>query len=291
MKVKLSCQPLTWKDFETAARDIAAIGFSGVEAPVGAYQGRLDDLKKLLDETGLQVSSTYCGGSFELAEEREKLTERIVRIAAVLPQLGCDRVLLAPGRRGVHLANEQGELRDEIYERFADGVNECARQCYEKHGVKSVFHNHAWMLIESPREVDLFMEMTDPVFVLAGFDTAQLAYGGYEPAAAFRKWKERIGYVHIKDNHAALPTALPVADKNALRDAHKDDKNFHVFAPLGQGALGDAGLDAVLDVLREIDYQGWIVSELDSSDKPPKEANAENFSWLRGHLKPEEIEQ
>jgi inosose dehydratase len=291
MKVKLGCQPLTWgKDFEQAARDIAAIGFSGVEAPVGRYLDVPDDLKKLLDETGLQVSSTYCGGSFELPEERVKLTERIVKIAALLPQFGCDRVLLAPGQRAIHPANEKGELRDEVYERFADGVNECARQCYEKYGVKSVFHNHAWLLIESPREVDLFMEMTDPVFVLAGFDTAQLAYGGYEPAEAFRKWKDRIGYVHLKDNNKALPTAMPVAEKNALRDSRAGKrKKFHVFAPLGQGALGDSGQKAVLDALREIDYQGWIVSELDSSDKSPKEANAENFSWLQSHLKAEEV--
>lgn len=293
MKIKLGCQPLTWgREFETAAREIAAIGFSGVEAPVGGYLNRLDDLKKLLSETGLQCSSTYCGGAFENAEERPKITENIVKIAGALPELGCDRIIFAAGGRGNHPLDENGNIREDILERFADGATECARQCYEKFGVKAVLHNHAWTLIESPREVDAFMEMTDPHFVLAGFDTAQLAYGGYEPAEAFRKWQKRIGYVHIKDNHKLLPTALPVAEKNAIRDAHKDKTpKFHVFAPLGGGAMGDAGLDAVLDVLREIDYQGWIVGELDSSDKTPREANADNFAWLQAHLKPEEIEK
>jgi inosose dehydratase len=293
MKVKLGCQPLTWKsEFETAAREIAAIGYSGVEAPVGGYLERLDELKKLLTDNNLQCCSTYCSGAFENLDERPKITERIVEIAGALSELGADKIILAPGGRGTHPLDKNGNIREDILERFADGATECARQCYEKYGVKSVLHNHAWTLIESPHEVDTFMELTDPIFVLAGFDVAQLAYGGYEPAEAFRKWKGRIGYVHIKDNHPSLLTSMPVKEKNALRDGHKDKTpKFHVFAGLGQGALGDAGLDAVLNVLREIDYQGWIVGELDSTDKTPREGNQQNFDWLKTHLKADEITQ
>ncbi|MBV9865281.1 MAG: TIM barrel protein [Abitibacteriaceae bacterium] len=286
MQVKLGCNPLTWSGknggFEVAVRDIAAIGFQGVEPPVGAYLERLEELKNLIQQNQLQCASAYTSGAFENSEQLPELITKIVRVAAALPDFGCDRIILSAGGRGT----QQGEFPDETIERFADGVNECARQCYEKHGVKSVFHNHAWTLIESPHEVDLFMELTDPYFVLAGFDTAQLAYGGYEPAEAFRKWRTRIGYVHIKDNNPALPTAMPIAEKNALRDKKK--RGFHVFWPLGQGALGDAGLDAVLDVLREINYQGWIVNELDSTSKSPREANTANYEWLTKHIRPEE---
>ena len=274
MRVKLGCQPLTWgNDFETAAREIAEIGFTGIEPPVGQYLDRVGELKTILERNKLECCSTYTGGSFEDEARCAGDIERIVAIAAALPQLGCDRIILSAGGR------PEGEVRYEMLERFADGANECARRCYEGYGVKSVIHNHAWTLIESPYEVDTFMELTDPLFVLAGFDTAQLAYGGYDPAAALEKWKERIGYLHIKDNNPALPTAMPVAEKNALRR-----ESFHVFWPLGQGALGDAGLDAVLKVLREIDYQGWITSELDSSDKSPRDAVAENYAWLEKHL-------
>jgi len=274
MRVKLGCQPLTWgSDFETAAREIAEIGFTGIEPPVAQYIDKLEELKAILERNKLECCSTYTGASFENQATCKQDIERIVKIAAALPELGCDRIILSAGAR------PDGEVRYEMLERFADGATECARRCYEQYGVKSVLHNHAWTLIESPHEVDTFMELTDPLFVLAGFDTAQLAYGGYDPAAALEKWKERIGYLHIKDNNPVLPTKLPVAEKNALRR-----EGFHVFWPLGQGALGDAGLDAVLNVLREIDYQGWITSELDSSDKSPREAVAENYEWLTHHI-------
>ena len=77
--------------------------------------------------------------------------------------------------------------------------------------------------------------------------------------------------------------------RNSRCAQRRKEPKFHVFAGLGQGALGDAGLDAVLDVLREIDYQGWIVGELDSTDKTPREGNQENFDWLQKHLKADEI--
>jgi sugar phosphate isomerase/epimerase len=41
-------------------------------------------------------------------------------------------------------------------------------------------------------------------------------------------------------------------------------------------------------VLREINYQGWIVNELDSTDKTPREGNAENYKWLTEHIRAEE---
>lgn len=274
MRVKLGCQPLTWgAEFETAAREIAEIGFDGIEPPVGKYLDRVGELKELLARDKLQCASTYTSGAFHDDAKRAELTEGIVKTAAALTELGCDRIIVSAGRR------PEGEVRYELLERFADGVNECARQCFEQHGVKVVFHNHAWTLIEQPGEVDLLMELTDPVTVLAGFDTAQLAYGGYEPAKAFHKWRHRIGYVHIKDINKALPVDMPVEEKNAQRK-----EGFHVFVPLGQGALGDSGLVAVLNVLREIDYQGWITNELDSTDKTPREANAENYEWLTGHI-------
>lgn len=284
MRVKLGCQPLTWgNNVAKAAREIGEIGFDGIEAPVGNYLEHLSELKALLAENNLVCSSTYTGGAFEDPEKREELTENIVRIAAALPLLDCRQIILSAGPR----PKNEDDLSSELYERFADGVNECARRCYEEYGIVSVFHNHAWTLIESPQEVDTFMELTDPVYVKAGFDTAQLAYGGYEPVEAFRKWRDRIGYVHLKDNHPQLPTSLPIAEKNALRNK-KSSKKFHVFAPLGEGALGDAPIVAVLDFLREINYQGWIISELDSCDGSPREGNQKNYEWLTKHIKADE---
>ena len=133
MKVKLGCQPLTWKNgFETAAREIGAIGYSGTEAPVGGYLDRVDELKELLAAHNLQCSSTYCGGAFEDAEKRPELTERIVKIASALPELNCDRIIFAAGGRGDYPTDENGNIRDDILERFADGATECARAMLRK---------------------------------------------------------------------------------------------------------------------------------------------------------------
>jgi sugar phosphate isomerase/epimerase len=60
-----------------------------------------------------------------------------------------------------------------------------------------------------------------------------------------------------------------------------------VFWELGRGAIGER-LAGVLDVLREINYDGWICVELDSTPSLPRVANANNYMWLVEHLKPGE---
>lgn len=85
MRVRLACQPLTWRNFTEAVRDIAEIGYDGIECPVGAYLERLDELRALLDEHKLVCSATYVGGQFWKGWTDE--AERAVKIAEALPKL------------------------------------------------------------------------------------------------------------------------------------------------------------------------------------------------------------
>jgi len=93
MRVRLACQPLTWRNFNEAVKDIAEIGYDGIEAPVGAFLDRLDELKALLDEHKLACSATYVGGHFWKGWTEE--AERAVKIAEALPKLGCSILILA----------------------------------------------------------------------------------------------------------------------------------------------------------------------------------------------------
>ncbi len=279
MKVRLACQPLTWgKDFKTAVKEIAEIGYAGIEPWVVNYLDNMKTLKTLLARHHLTATGTYVACRFHEEEHAEADIKHAVEIASKLPEIGCNRIILAATGRlleGVHPA--------EVYERFADGCNETARQCAERHGVEVVFHNHAWTLIESPEEIDLLCRLTDPLLVFMAFDTAQIAYGGGDPAELFRRHIQRVRYVHIKDLHPDLSQSTTVAEKNA-------NKPEHVFVELGKGCLGNTGLDAVLDVLRAADYQGWITNELDSTPLTPREGNENNYHWLRKHLKDEELQ-
>jgi len=274
MRVRLACQPLTWRNFEEAVRDIAEIGYDGVEAPVGAYLDRLDELKALLDQHKLACSATYVSGQFWKGWTDE--AERAVQIAEALPKVGCHTLIVA----SAGYQPRPGNAPRRHLQRFCETVNEIAQRA-TKFGVRVVFHNHAWTLIESPEEIDFLMANTDPELVWAGFDTAQLAYGGADPVATLRKYKDRIGYLHIKDLNPQLGGLT-------LEQRYQVGRVKHVFWELGRGAIGEAGLVGVLDVLREINYDGWICAELDSTPLTPRIGNGNNYLWLVEHLKPGE---
>lgn len=278
MRVRLACEALTWgQDYETAVREIAEIGFQGTELWLPQNLAMMGEIKSLLRRYNLKATGTYVTCRFDDLEHATQEIASVVESAARLAEIECDRIILAASSRP-----HDTPIDVEMYERFADGCNEVARQCAEKYAIQTVSHNHAGTLIESPEEIDLLCQLTDPEIVFMGFDTAHIAYGGGDPAKVFRKHISRVRYLHIKDLNPEVAQYPTIAERNA----HKPE---HVFVELGRGSIGDAGLDAVLDVLREANYEGWITNELDTTPLTPKEANANCYHWLRQHLRPDEL--
>lgn len=111
-----------------------------------------------------------------------------------------------------------------------------ASRCRE-HGLEPVFHHHMDTSIETPDDIDRLLELTELELCL---DTGHLIAAGGDPLATLRRWGHRVRHVHVKD---ALPDGT--------------------FCRLGAGNLD---LEAFLDALRALDYEGWIVVEQDVPD-------------------------
>jgi inosose dehydratase len=111
-----------------------------------------------------------------------------------------------------------------------------AGRCRE-HGLEPVFHHHLGTSIETPEDIDRLLELTELELCL---DTGHLLAAGGDPLAVLDRWGGRVRHVHVKD-------------------ARADGS----FCRLGDGRLD---LDAFVDALRELDYEGWIVVEQDAPD-------------------------
>lgn len=235
--MKAGIQPITWGDipFEKIAEEIKEAGFEGVEAPVANYLGRLDELKRIIEANQLFVTSTYLGlYLLDEAKQCEEI-ERAVEMSQILKkEFSCDVLVVAAG--GV-----QKPVSKEVYKLFAKGCNEIGKRCKEL-GVDVAFHNHAWTLIETKEEIDFLAENTSPDSFFFAFDTGHLALMGMDPGEVMEQYKDRIRYIHLKDT----------------RD--------NDFIELGQGVVDFA---KVKKVLEEINFQGWLVAELDRSNHPP----------------------
>jgi inosose dehydratase len=249
LEMKAGIQPITWGDlpFEKIAKEIREAGFEGVEAPVGQYLANLGELKRILCENELVVSSTYFGLYLLDKGKQEEEIERACEIARILKnEFSCDVLVVAAG--GV-----KKPVDKEIYELFAKGCDEIGKRCREI-GVYVAFHNHAWTLIETKEEIEFLADNTAPDSFFFAFDTGHLALMGMDPGEIMEEFKERIKYVHLKD----------VKDND--------------FIELGEGVV-DFG--KVKKVLESIGYNGWLVAELDRSKLPPLESAKRQRKFIK----------
>ncbi len=132
-------------------------------------------------------------------------------------------------------------------------------------GLKLCYHHHMGTVVQSEADIDAFMGATKaPVHLL--LDTGHATWGGSDPAALARRYRDRIGHVHCKDVREAK-----------MEEANAKNLSF-LDAILGLGAElgvytvpGDGMIDFVA-VFRELKgYSGWVVLE---AEQDPKKAPA-----------------
>ena len=128
---------------------------------------------------------------------------------------------------------------------------------------------------ETPAEVEKFLNMSDPELIGLVFDTGHYALGGGDAVEGLRKHWERIWHVHFKDFN---PDVVARADQNNW--GYQQLIGQGVFPELGNGVVD---FPSVAAVLRELDYDGWIVVEQDVLPGlgTPKESAARNREYLQ----------
>jgi inosose dehydratase len=155
------------------------------------------------------------------------------------------------------------------FKRMGRVLNEMGKHASDA-GVTLVYHNHMNGLGEGPTELDSVMEASDPRYVKLLMDVAHCKQGGGDPVAAIKQYQQRIVFLHIKDVQSPVP----------------DEPNrAYRFVELGRGKVD---LPAVFQALKEINYRGWAVIELDAvPDKngTPKESAIINKRYLEEKLK------
>jgi inosose dehydratase len=267
--VKLSCHTITWggvvghpvgvtsiKDLfylahgttESALRDVAAAGYSGVELFDGnliEFTDRPEELRQLLDAVGLQLVAVYSGANFIFPEILDEELWRIAKAATLAASLGAEHLVVGGG------AQRSTGVADGDYAALAAGLERVVALAAE-HGLAASYHPHLSTIVETPAQLEQVMNRSRINFCP---DTAHLVAGGGDPAALIQRYADRVLYVHLKDFRAE-----PFG-----------------FLPIGQG---DIDFSAIVETLARIGYDGWLTVELDEYAGPPLEA----ARWSREQL-------
>lgn len=246
-----SVKDLTYRangSMEQAIRDIGAAGYEGTEmfdGNVSDYADRPDELRELLAIAGLELVSVYAGANFVYADILPDELHRVAQAAELAATFGAQRLVVGGGAR------RAAGTSDGDYDRLADALDRVA-DIAEQYGVEASYHPHLTTIVESPDELERLLPRTRIGFCP---DTAHLAAGGGDPAALIRAYPDRISHVHLKDVRLD-----PVQ-----------------FLPLGHGVLDFAD---ILQAVRDVGYDSWLLVELDDYDGDPREAAEISKSYL-----------
>jgi inosose dehydratase len=288
--IRIGINPISWSNddlpelggdtpLETALREGTEIGYEGFELG-NKFPQEPAALQAKLAEYGVACISGWYSG--RLAEGT--LADEIAACRAHMAKLrfnGCKVVVYGEvagsiqGRIDTPLARRPRFADDAAWKAYAKRLDAFGGHLRAEYGLTLAYHHHMGAYVESPEDVDRLMALTGPDVGLL-FDTGHAWYGGAtDVAAQLAKHLRRVVHVHCKDVRAQV-----------VRSARNDGWSFltgvmnGTFTVPGDGVID---FDAVLTLLHEGGYEGWLVveAEQDPSVAPSYEYAKKGYDTLR----------
>lgn len=269
--IRWSMGLILWRNYtgrkislQEAIQNMHDLGLDGVE-----YTPRKDELARngltresfrdLLKDKDLSVSGHYVGDVSSIPNKKSQFMASFQETIDSLKFYGSKNIILGPP------SGAAGESHEEIIRKTAPVINELGKIALDQ-GIEMGIHPHYNGSIESPAEIRLVMNLTDPKYVFLSADTGHIALGGGNVIEILRTYKERLNYFHLKD--VAGKVSRPGFGPN-LRE-------------LGQGEID---FPVIIALLKEIRYKGWLNVEQDFSQLTPRESASQSMEYINKKLK------
>jgi inosose dehydratase len=239
------------EQLQDALDGISSLGFPGIQMlgwVAEAYAGdRTAELKDELVRRNLEPVALSSGAVSLDPGDRKSQLERCRRQAEFLKALGGQYLQLtdAGGRFEGHSAED--------IQRLGGVMNEMGKIAQD-FGLTASYHPHIGSIGEQREGVKQIMDATDPSLVKLQPDVAHLTMGNADPAEIVRTYRDRLLYFHFKDVREDQMERCRT-DFEAARKAKL------WFCELGEGVVN---FPAILEAIREVDYRGWLVIEIDA---------------------------
>jgi L-ribulose-5-phosphate 3-epimerase len=228
-------------------------GFDGIELALNekgpmSIESNADEIagyKEVAGKTGISISSLATGlyWSYSPTSSHEEIRRKAAEIAKkqidAAAILGADTVLIVPGAVGVDFIPDCEVVDyDVAYERASAFVKNLSGYAEEKKiyiGIENVWNK----FLLSPLEMRDFIKGINSGFVGAFLDVGNVVYSGY-PEQWVRILGKIIKKVHIKDYRRDVGSAAGFVDLLS----------------------GDVNFPAVIDQLKKVGYDGFVIAEM-----------------------------
>ena len=249
---RLGYSTITWgptPDLDRVLGTIAGAGWEGVEfiSVTPDWLGTPKRVRTLLDKHSLPPVCMF--GSVSLGDDAEHALERQRRTIEYATELGCPNYcFLGSSRTPLRLPS------DDEFKRLAE-QSEILIDYAEPFDLNVTYHAHPRCTVESEEEQDKLLSYTERLKIC--MDVSVSAFMQEDAVAQILKYRDRIGYVHMKDWTKGK------------------------FCVMGRGTVGlDFG--RIREALNEIGYEGWVMGEMSSyADTDAEESCRENREFLR----------
>ena len=275
MPVRIGNAPVSWgvfyaddpanPEWSWVLDQVAETGFEWVElGPIGYCPEEPERLAAEYERRGLKLVGGFIFEALEDPKQADHNRAVIHRTCGLLKALGgryfniipkiCAERIATAGRADASRRLDSGEWKV-----FIDAIREAAAISGGESGLTPVLQPHSATYLEYADEIDLAFDELDPDIVGMCLDTGHQAYARVEPVALYRKYHERVQYMHFKNVDSAVHAS--VVEREVDFEAAVGEG---VFCSLADGSVDFPALKVALD---EHGYDGWATIEQDTDPR------------------------
>jgi inosose dehydratase len=277
MPIRLGTNPIAWSNDDlrelggatplaTCLSEARQAGFAGIELG-HKFPRDFTQLRPILDRHGLALVSGWYSSALLERDAAAEMTALRPHLS-LLQAMDCDVLILAETSNAIHGDRSAPLSRRPIlhdWSLWADRLSALA-DLVRAEGLRIAYHHHMGTIVQSEADIDAMMRQSNVSLLL---DTGHATFGGADPVALAKRYRDRIVHVHCKDVRPDLMAESRRQDWSFL-----DSVVAGVFTVPGDGCVDFAAVLAELP-----DYQGWLVVE---AEQDPEKAHPLTYARL-GH--------
>lgn len=250
--------------------EIAEAGYEGTElGPWGFYPTTPHVLHAELSARGLSLVGAFLDVPLHDPAQFDRGREAAREVVPLLTALGAPVLILSaqmtPDRaRIAGRVTEAHSLSAGQWKQAAAYLGELSQIAGDV-GLVSAFHHHAGTYVETVGEIERLFEEVDPTLMGLCLDTGHLAYGGGDNMRLLSRYGGIIRHMHLKNADPSVLTRVREGDMSYVEAVREG-----IFCPLDAGSVD---IPAVVEALRRVEYDGWLVVEQDIDLARPEHLN------------------
>lgn len=286
-------------NFIRSIDEASEVGYHWIETfwpYVARWEKNPQGLKDELDKRNLKLETVSNGAGmrtdFVDASLRAGVVEDHMKLVNFIREFGCDHLK-------INIAGRRTPGDEKVaYKEMAATFTEIGKRMTDM-GMKFGIHAHLNSAFETRQDVDAIMELTNPKEVYLILDTGHVTMAGMDPVKLTRDYTSRIIEYHMKDvapenkgGYKGPPMGRSRAGQGRGQQAppSREEQSLPAsvrFRDRHFFELGRGGVDfpAILQVLNDASWKGWMTVELDSTVTTAKGSCTVSKQYLERVLK------